>query len=146
MILRKADPNTEAGAMPSEELCTQMGEYIEEGVKAGIFVSGEGLHPSSRGARVHFQDGVPMVIDGPFTEVKELIAGVSILEVPSLEAAIEWTKRWPTVDGDGNVQIEIRRMYEASDFAEASSSDQQEGEERFRDVLEKHGRPIGANV
>lgn len=144
MVLRKADPNTEAGALPSEELVTAMGEYLEEGMKAGVFVAGEGLHPSVKGARVKFSGGKPRVIDGPFGETKELVAGYSILEVASKEEAIEWIKRWPTVDGDGEVEIEIRQMYEASDFCGDTTPERQEGEARFRKAIEEFGMPAGA--
>lgn len=116
MVIRKADKDTEAGMMPSEELLTEMGKYVEEMVKAGVMLSGEGLKPSSRGARVKFSGGRPVVIDGPFAEAKELIAGVSVLEVGSKEEAIEWVKRWPPIDGNGEVEIEIRELYELSDF------------------------------
>ena len=116
MVIRKADQDTEAGMMPSEELLTAMGKYVEEMVKAGVMLSGEGLKPSSRGARVKFSGGKPVVIDGPFAEAKELIAGVSVIEVGSKEEAIEWVKRWPPIDGNGEVEIEIREFYELSDF------------------------------
>ncbi|HEX5726481.1 MAG TPA: YciI family protein [Longimicrobiaceae bacterium] len=117
-ILRKADRETEAGALPSEELITAMGKYIEEMVQAGVMVMGEGLQPSAKGARVRFSGGKPRVIDGPFAETKELVAGFSLIEVASKEEAIEWVKRWPTIDGGGNVEIEIRPLYELEDFGE----------------------------
>jgi hypothetical protein len=123
MIIRKADEDTEAGMMPSEELITAMGRYIEEMVNAGVMVFGEGLQPSSKGARVKFSGGKPTVIDGPFTETKELIAGVSIIDVASKEEAIEWVRRWPQIDGNGNVEIEIRPLYQLSDFGEGEGLD-----------------------
>ena len=110
MILRKADENTEAGVMPSEQLLSAMGKYDEELVKAGVMLAGEGLQPSSKGARVKFSRGKPTVIDGPFTEAKELIAGFCLIQVESKEAAIEWVRRWPGLDGDGEVDIEIRQV------------------------------------
>ncbi|HEY0018073.1 MAG TPA: YciI family protein [Longimicrobium sp.] len=116
MIIRKADADTEAGMMPSQELITAMAAYNQEMVDAGVMLSGDGLKPSANGARVSFSGGRPTVIDGPFTEAKELIAGVSIIEVASKEEAIEWVKRWPRIDGGGNVQIEIRPLYEFEDF------------------------------
>ena len=116
MIIRKADESTEAGAVASEELIAAMGRYNEELVKAGVMRSGEGLKPSSFGARVKFTGGRPTVVDGPFAETKELVAGFSLFEVASKEEAIEWIKRWPPEDGDGNVEIEIRPLYELEDL------------------------------
>jgi hypothetical protein len=116
MIIRKADADTETGMMPSQELINAMAAYNQEMVDAGVMLSGDGLKPSVNGARVSFSGGTPTVIDGPFTEAKELVAGVSIIEVASKEEAIEWVKRWPQIDGGGNVQIEIRQLYEFEDF------------------------------
>jgi hypothetical protein len=123
MIIRKADVDTEAGVMPEEELIVAMGKYNEEMVKAGLMIEGAGLKPSSKGARVKFSNGKPTVIDGPFTETKELIAGYSIIQVQSKEEAIEWVKRWPAIDGDGNVEIEIRQLYELEDFGTSEALD-----------------------
>lgn len=116
MILRKADKNTEAGKMPSEELIAAMGKYNEELVKAGVMLAGEGLKPTSAGARIKFKGGKPSVTDGPFAEAKELIAGFTIIQVKSKEEAIEWVKRWPSIDGDGEVQLELRQLFELEDF------------------------------
>ena len=116
MIIRRADKVTEAGVMPSEEILAAMAKYNEEMVKAGIMVAGEGLKPSSQGARVKFSNGKSHVIDGPFSETKELIAGFSIIDVKSKEEAIEWVKRWPAFDVEANVEIEIRPFYELADF------------------------------
>jgi hypothetical protein len=116
MIIRKADQKTEAGVMPSEELLAAMGKYNEEMVKAGVLVGASGLQGSSKGARVKFSRGKPTVIDGPFAEAKELIAGYSIIQVKSRQDAIDWVKRWPPLDGDGNVEIEIRQVFELEDF------------------------------
>jgi PhnB protein len=116
MIIRKADRNTEAGVMPSEELLAAMGRYNEELVRAGVMLDGAGLQPSAKGARVRFSGGQPTVIDGPFTEAKELIAGYTIIQAKSRQEAIEWVRRWPVLDGDGNVEIEIRQMFELDDF------------------------------
>jgi len=118
MIIRKADEETEAGVLPSEELIAAMARYIEEMVKAGVMVMGEGLKPSSRGARVSFRGGRPTVTDGPFTETKELVAGVSIIDVASREEAIEWVRRWPAEDGHGNAVIEIRPLYQMEELGE----------------------------
>ena len=111
-ILRKADPSTEAGAMPSEQLATDMARYMDEMQRAGVLLGGDGLKPSSAGARVSFRGGTPTVIDGPFTETKELIAGFTLIDVASRDEAIGWMRRWPTSDGDGNVQLELRPLWE----------------------------------
>jgi hypothetical protein len=123
MLIRKADPKTEAGIMPSEQLLHDMGQYNEEMVKAGVMLDGTGLQPSSKGARVKFNAGKPQIIDGPFAEAKELIAGFSIIQVNSRDEAIEWVKRWPVIDGDGNVEIEIRQLFEMEDFGPSPAID-----------------------
>ncbi|MHA6848385.1 YciI family protein [Ralstonia syzygii] len=135
MVLRLADPDTEAGVMPSEDLFAAMGQYMEALANAGVLLGGEGLHPSAAGARVEFRGGKPSVIDGPFAEARELIAGYAILQVKSLEDALECCKRWPALDGGGNVQLEIRRIYEAEDFGEAFTPEEREREERLRAEL-----------
>jgi hypothetical protein len=132
MILRKADAGTEAGVMPSEELLAAMGKYMEELGTAGVLLDGDGLHPSSKGARVSFSGGTPTVIDGPFTETKELIAGYTIIQVKSLDEAIEWARRWPALDADGQVQLEIRQFFEAKDFGPEFTPELREAEERLR--------------
>jgi hypothetical protein len=123
LIIRKADTSTEAGVAPTDELIAAMGRYNEEMVKAGVMLSGDGLQPTSKGARVKFSGGKPRVIDGPFTEAKELVAGFSILQVDSKEEAIEWVKRWPQIDGGGEVEIEIRQLYELEDFGPSEAID-----------------------
>lgn len=135
MILRKADRNTEAGALPDQKLLAAMGLYIEDMVKAGVLLAGEGLQPTSKGKRVKFSKGKPAVVDGPFAEAKELIAGFSLIQVESMEEAIEWVKRWPAVDGDGEVEIEIRQLYEADDFGPEFTPALREQEERLRAQL-----------
>lgn len=115
MIMVKADKDSEAGVMPSEELLAAMGQYNEELVKAGVMLAGEGLHPSSKGARVLFSGDKRTVVDGPFAESKELIAGFWIFEVASKEEAIEWVKRCPNPMG-AESEIEIRQIFEADDF------------------------------
>jgi hypothetical protein len=132
MIIRKADAETEAGMMPTEELVAAMMKYNEEMVNAGVMLAGDGLKPSSRGARVKFHGGQPTVIDGPFTEAKELVAGYSIINVASRDEAIEWVKRWPAVDGHGEVEIEIRPLYEVADFGEAFTAELRGQEEKMR--------------
>jgi hypothetical protein len=119
MVIRKADEETEAGVLPSTELLEAMTRYNEELVKAGVMLAGEGLMASERGARVHFGAGKPTVIDGPFAEAKELVAGFSILEADSLADVIEWVKKWPVEDGHGNAEIEIRQVHEEEDFGDA---------------------------
>ena len=116
LIIRKADKNTEAGVMPSEPLLADMMNYNEQMVKAGVLLAGEGLRPSSKGARITFSGGKPTVIDGPFAETKELIAGYTMIQVKSKEEAIEWVKRWPARDGNGEVELELRQVFEAADF------------------------------
>jgi len=131
MVIRKADAETEAGAMPSPQLIDDMTRYNEKLVASGAMQAGAGLMPSARGARVSFSDGRPTVIDGPFAEAKELIAGYSIIEAPSLAAVIEMVKDWPVSDGHGNVQIEIRPLVTAADLG--FSAEQQERYDRLVD-------------
>jgi hypothetical protein len=119
MILVKANADSEAGVMPSEELLVEMGKFNEELVKAGVMLAGEGLHPSSKGVRVRFSGDQRTVIDGPFTETKELIAGFWLIQVKSLDEAIEWIKRVPNPGGEGREsEIEIRQVFEAEDFGD----------------------------
>jgi hypothetical protein len=135
MILRMADKNTEAGAVPNKALFAAMGQYMDEMAKAGVLLAGDGLQPSAKGARVKFSGGRPTVIDGPFTEAKELIAGFAMIDVQSKEEAIEWVRRWPAQDADGAVELEIRQVYEAADFGEEFTPEMQEHEERMRAAL-----------
>ena len=120
MIIRRADEETEAGALPSEELFDAMTKYNEELVRAGVMLDGAGLQPSSKGARVRFSGGKPSVVDGPFTEAKELIAGYTLIEARSLAEVVERVKNWPKEDGHGNVTLEIRRISEAEEFDTAT--------------------------
>ena len=128
MVLVKANADSEAGVMPSEELLTEMGKYNEELVKAGVMLAGEGLHPSSKGVRVRFSGGKKSVIDGPFAETKELLAGFWLLQVKSMEEAIEWLKRAPFED----TEIEIRRVFETEDFGPEMTPELREAEDRLR--------------
>jgi len=130
MIIRKADKSTEAGVMPSETLIAAMLKYNEELMKAGVMLQGEGLQPSSKGFRVRTNSGKPTVIDGPFTETKELIAGFTMIQVRSREEAIEWVKRWPAEDGDA--VLEVRQVFEADDFGTEFAPELREREERLR--------------
>jgi hypothetical protein len=116
MVLIKANEESEAGEMPSEAVLTEMGAFNDELVKAGVMLGGDGLHPSSKGARVAFQGAERKVIDGPFTETKELVAGYWIWQVKSLDEAIEWVKRIPNPDNADSV-VELRPLFEAEDFA-----------------------------
>jgi hypothetical protein len=131
MVIVKADKNTEAGGMPSQELLAAMGKYNEELVNAGVLLAGEGLHPSSKGARVRFSGSNRTVIDGPFAESKELVAGFWIFQVKSLEEAIEWVKRSPN-PLEGESEIEIRQIFEAEDFGAEFTPELREQEERIR--------------
>src|SRR5919199_1142357 len=140
MIIRKADKQTEAGVLPNTELLEAMGKYMGEMVDAGVLRAGEGLHPSAKGARVKFHKGKPTVIDGPFTEAKELIAGYAIIEVKSKAEALEWVKRWPALDGDGEIELELRQIFEEEDFGEEFTPEMREKERRMREEIEQRGR------
>ncbi|HEV7650374.1 MAG TPA: YciI family protein [Actinophytocola sp.] len=120
MIIRRADAETEAGVLPTEELFDAMAKYNEELVKAGVMLDGAGLQPSSKGMKVRFSGGRTSVVDGPFTEAKELIAGYTLIEAGSLAEVVELVKKWPAEDGHGNVTIEIRRVDEAEEFPTAT--------------------------
>ena len=130
MVMVKANKDTEAGVLPSEEMLDAMTRYNEELVKAGVMIAGEGLQPSSKGARVRFSGSNRAVIDGPFAEAKELIAGFWLFEVKSLDEAIEWVKRCPNPTGEES-EIEIRQVFEAADFGEAYTPEIREREERL---------------
>jgi hypothetical protein len=134
MILVKADKDTEAGVLPSTELLTAMGKFNEELVKAGVMLAGEGLRASSKGARVRFSGAKRKVIDGPFAETKELVAGFWLWQVRSKEEAIEWVKRAPMPDGS---EVEIRQVFEAEDFGEQFTPELREQEQRLRDQTAK---------
>ena len=131
MVLVKADKNTEAGALPDEKLLTEMGKFNDELAKAGVMLAGEGLHPSSKGARVRFSGTKRTVIDGPFAETKELVAGFWLWKVKSKEEAIEWVKRCPNPTGT-EAEIEIRQVFEAEDFGPAFTPELREQEARLR--------------
>nr|WP_245563124.1 YciI family protein [Nevskia ramosa] len=135
MVIIKADANSEAGVMPDEKLLTEMGKFNEELVKAGVMLAGEGLHPSSKGARVRFSGSKRTVIDGPFSETKELIAGFWLWELRSMQEAIEWLKRCPC-PMIGESEVEIRQVFEASDFGEAFTPELQEQEAKLRAQIE----------
>jgi len=131
MIVVKADKNSEAGMMPSKELLAEMGKYNEELAKAGVLLAGEGLHPTAKGARVKFSGAKRTVIDGPFAETKELIAGFWLWQVKSKEEAIEWVKRCP-MPHNTETEIEIRQVFEAEDFGPEFTPELREQEARLR--------------
>ena len=137
MVIVKATKNSEAGVLPDVKLLTAMGNYNEELVKAGIMQAGEGLHPSSKGARVTFADGKKTVTDGPFAETKELIAGFWLWQCKSLQEAIEWVKRCPDPMPGEESQIEIRQVFDAADFGAEFTPELQAQEERMRAEIEK---------
>jgi hypothetical protein len=136
MILVKASTDSEAGVLPDERLLTEMGRYNEELAKAGVMLAGEGLHPSSKGARVKFSGAKRTVIDGPFAETKELVAGFWLWQVSSLEEAIEWVKRCPN-PMNGESEIEIRQVFEAEDFGAEFTPELREQEQRLRAQVAK---------
>ena len=129
IVIVKADKNSEAGKMPSEKLLTEMGKYNEELAKAGVMLAGEGLHPSSKGVRVKFSGSTPTVIDGPFAETKELVAGFWLFQCRSKQEAIDWVKRAPF---DGGAEIEIRQLFEADDFGKEFTPELRAQEVRIR--------------
>ncbi len=138
MVMVKADANSESGALPDERMLLEMGRYNEELVKAGVMLAGEGLHPSSKGARVRFSGADRTVVDGPFAETKELVAGFWILQCRSLDECIEWVKRCPN-PMVGESEIEIRQVFEAEDFGEAYTPEVREQEARLRAGIEGNG-------
>ena len=141
MVMVKATSQSEAGEMPDTELLAAMGNFNEELVKAGVMLAGEGLHPSAKGKRVRFSGSKRTVVDGPFTETKELVAGFWLWQVESIEEAVEWVKRCPN-PMEGDSEIEIRQVYEAEDFGEEFTPELRAQEERLRaEIEEKAGKP-----
>jgi hypothetical protein len=137
MVIVKATKNSEAGMMPSEKLLTEMGKYNEELIKAGVMLAGEGLHPSSKGKRIKFSGNERRVVDGPFAETKELIAGFWLWQVRSMEEAVEWARRCPDPMPGEDAELEIRPIFEASDFGEELAPKVREQEERLHLELER---------
>jgi hypothetical protein len=137
MVMVKATKNSEAGVMPSEKLLAEMGKFNEELVKAGIMLAGDGLHPSSKGKRVRLSGGKKTVIDGPFAETKELIAGYWIWQVRSMEEALEWVRRCPDPMPGEDSEIEIRPVFEAEDFGKEFTPELRAQEERLRAEIER---------
>src|SRR2546423_2732697 len=134
MVIIKANKDSEAGVLPSRELLTEMGKFNEELVKAGVMLAGEGLHPTSKAKRVRFAGAKRTVIDGPFAETKELVAGFWLWQVKSMDEAVEWLKRAPF---DGGTEIELRPVFEAADFGANLTPELREREERLRAQVEK---------
>jgi hypothetical protein len=137
MVIVKATKNTEAGVLPNEKLLTEMGQYNEQLVKAGIMLAGDGLHPSSRGKRVKFSGAKRTVVDGPFAETKELIAGFWIWQVRSMEEAVEWARRCPDPMPGEDAELEIRPIFEADDFGKEFTPELRAQEERLRSEIER---------
>ncbi len=137
MVIVKATANSEAGIMPTEQLLREMGAYNEELVKAGIMLAGDGLHPSVRGKRIRFSGSERTVVDGPFAETKELIAGFWIWQVRSMDEAVEWARRCPSPMPGEESELEIRLLFEADDFGEAYTPELRQREERMRDDIER---------
>lgn len=137
MIFVPGNAETEAGVMPTEQQLAEMGQYNEELVNAGIMLAGEGLHPTSKGAKVRFEGGKRTVVDGPFTEAKELVAGFWIIQVSSKEEAIEWIKKAPF---DGGTEIEIRQIFDAEDFGAEFTPELRAQEDRLRERIEQQQR------
>ncbi len=135
MVIVKANEESEAGVLPDQKILSEMGKYNEELVKAGVMLAGEGLHPSSKGVRVKFSGGKRTVIDGPFSETKELIAGFWLWQVKSMDEAIEWVKRCPNPTG-AEAEIEIRQVFEAEDFGAEFTPELREQEERLRKQID----------
>jgi hypothetical protein len=140
MVIVKASKNSEAGKLPDEKLLTEMGKFNEELTKAGVMLAGEGLQPSSKGARVRFSGAKRTVIDGPFSESKELIAGFWLWQVKSKEEAIEWVKRCPNPMPGEDAEIEIRQVFEPADFGPALTPELREAEERMRAQYDRQGK------
>jgi hypothetical protein len=140
MVIVKATKNSEAGVMPSERLLAEMGQYNEQLVKAGIMLAGEGLHPSAKGKRIQFSGNTRTVVDGPFAEAKELIAGFWLWQVKSIEEAVEWARRCPAPMPGEESELELRPVFEAEDFGQEFTPELRAQEERLREQVDKQTR------
>ena len=140
MVMVKADKSSEAGVMPDEKLLTEMGKFNDELVKAGVMLAGEGLHPSSKGARVRFNGAKRTVVDGPFAETKELVAGFWLWQVKSMAEAIEWVKRCPNPFPGEESEIEIRQVFEADDFGAVLTPELREREAKIAEQAARNAR------
>lgn len=138
MLMRKADSQTEAGVLPSQEVLQAMADYNERMIRAGVFATGDGLRPSREGCRLDFQNGEPRVIEGPFPATEELLAGYTVLEVDSLEEAIEWARLWPREDAGGNVTLELRRYFAMEDFEPGAGLDKHIAQTRMPRAVQVH--------
>lgn len=138
MLIRRADTNTENGVMPSQELLADMAAYNQRLTEAGVFLGGDGLHPTSDGCLIRFDNGTPTIIPGPFSHPSERIAGYSVLEAPTLEEAIHWAQQWPTQDADGNVTLELRRYFSLEDFEPGAGIEQHRNLARVPDAMNVH--------
>src|SRR5262250_3699473 len=141
MVIIKASKDSEAGVMPSEKLLTEMGKFNEELVKAGVMLAGEGLHPSSKGKRVVFSGGKKTVVDGPFAETKELVAGFWLWQVKSVEEALEWVRRCPDPMPGEESEIEIRPVFETEDFGKEFTPELRDQEKRLRAEMDRQRKP-----
>jgi hypothetical protein len=137
MLIRKADKETEAGMMPSQELLVAMGAYMEDMGKAGILLGGEGLKASSAATRIKFSGGKPRLSNGPFGDPAQLIAGYCLLDVPSKEVALDWARRWPALDGHGEAELELRQIFEAEDFGADFTPEMRAAEDKLRADISK---------
>lgn len=140
MVIVKATKNSEAGVMPSEQLLAEMGKYNEELVKAGVMLAGDGLHPSNKAKRIRFSGSQRTVIDGPFTETKELIAGYWIWQVQSMDEAVEWARRCPAPMPGEESELELRPVFEAEDFGDAYTPELRDKDEQLRAELVRQGK------
>ena len=141
MVIVKATENTEAGVMPSETLLRELGAFNEELVKAGIMLAGEGLHPSTKGKRIRFSGGKRTVVDGPFAETKELIAGYWVWQVRSMEEAVDWARRCPDPMPGEDAELEIRPIFEAEDFGKEYTPELRAQDDRLREEIERQKNP-----
>ncbi|MEP1216863.1 MAG: YciI family protein [Marinobacter sp.] len=138
MLMRKADADTENGVLPSEDILGAMADYNERMTQAGVFVGGDGVRPTSEGCRIQFRNGEPTVISGPFDNTNELLAGYSVLEVDSLEDAIDWAKQWPREDAGGNVTLELRRYFTLEDFEPTPALDKHRAQQKLPQEMNVH--------
>ena len=140
MIMVRATRDTEAGKQAPESLFAEMAAYHEALAKAGVLLDGSGLQPSAKGWRIRYSGDQRTVVDGPFAEAKELIAGYTMIQVRDKDEALEWVRRWPAIDGHGNVQLELRRLYETDDFGDAVTPEIRKQEELLRGLAEKNAK------
>lgn len=138
MLIRRADATTENGTLPSQEMLAAMADYNDRMIQAGVFISGNGLHPTSEGCLIQFDNGIPTIAPGPLPPASERIAGYSVLEAPSLDVALGWAQQWPTLDADGNVTLELRRYFTLEDFEPGAGLDKHHSHARVPDAMNVH--------